>query len=251
VVIKHNNPCGAAVGETAAAAMARAFEGDPVSAYGGVVGLNRTVDEATAKVLTDPGRFVEAIIAPDFSAEALRILTTRPRWKESVRLLRVGQLSTDRPPQDGLDFRSIDGGLLVQTRDVGGEEVAPGSVVTQRQPTEAEWADLRFAWKVVKHVKSNAIVLGKQQMVVGVGAGQMSRVDAVVLAGRKAGDRARGAILASDAFFPFRDNVDEAARLGVTAIVQPGGSVRDPDCIRACDEHGLAMVFTGVRHFRH
>jgi phosphoribosylaminoimidazolecarboxamide formyltransferase/IMP cyclohydrolase len=250
VVIKHNNPCGAAVDDTLEDAFRKAYEGDPLSAYGGVLGFNREVDEATARQVTEPNRFVECVIAPGFSDAAFHLLTTRPTWKKSVRLLRTGPLA-DAAPRQALDFRRVDGGLLVQTRDVPADDFAAVKVVTKRAPTAAELADLRFAWVVCKHVKSNAIVLAHGRMVVGVGAGQMSRVDSVHLAVRKAGERSRGSVLASDAFFPFRDNIDEAAGAGVTAIVQPGGSMRDPDSIQACDEHGLAMVLTGVRHFRH
>ncbi len=250
VVIKHNNPCGAAVGNTLEEAFRKAYEGDPVSAFGGILGFNHEVDDATALQITEPNRFVECIIAPSYSPKAFEVLTTRPSWKKSVRILRTGSLGPVgvRPT---LDYRRVDGGLLVQTRDAGGADFAQVKVVTKRGPTEAELSDLQFAWLVCKHVKSNAIVLAKGGMVVGVGAGQMSRVDSVHLAVRKSGERCKGSVLASDAFFPFRDNVDEAARAGVTAIVQPGGSVRDAESIAACDEHGLAMVFTGVRHFRH
>jgi phosphoribosylaminoimidazolecarboxamide formyltransferase/IMP cyclohydrolase len=251
-VIKHNNPCGAAVGTTLEEAFRKAYEGDPLSAYGGVLAFNREVDEATAAQVTEPKRFIECLIAPGFSETAFKVLTTRPTWKNSVRLLRTGSLKADDVQARGLDFRRIDGGLLVQGRDLAGaDDWAKVKVVTKRPPTAAELADLRFAWLVCKHVKSNAIVLAKGGMVVGVGAGQMSRVDAVHLAVQKSGGRHRGSVLASDAFFPFRDNVDEAAKAGVTALAQPGGSVRDPDSVQACDEHGLAMVFTGVRHFRH
>jgi phosphoribosylaminoimidazolecarboxamide formyltransferase/IMP cyclohydrolase len=252
VVIKHNNPCGAAVGATLEEAFRKAYEGDPLSAYGGVLAFNREVDEATATQITEPKRFIECIIAPGFSDDAFRVLTTRPTWKNSVRLLRTGTLTGDDGAARGLDYRRVDGGLLVQARDLrGAKDFADLKVVTKRQPTETELADLRFAWLVCKHVKSNAIVLAKGGMLVGVGAGQMSRVDSVQLAVRKSGERHKGSVMASDAFFPFRDNVDEAARAGVTAIVQPGGSKRDADSIAACDEHGLAMAFTGVRHFRH
>jgi phosphoribosylaminoimidazolecarboxamide formyltransferase/IMP cyclohydrolase len=250
-VIKHNNPCGCAVAETLTQAFRKAFEGDPLSAYGGVLGFNRPVDEATALQISEPNRFVECIIAPDYSPEAFGVLTTRPSWRKSVRLLRTGPLAPREAKGARLDFRRLDGGLLAQERDIGGDDFALAKVVTKRAPTEQEWADLRFAWAVCKHVKSNAIVLARGEMVVGVGAGQMSRVDSVHIAVRKAGERSRVSVLASDAFFPFRDNVDEAARAGVTAVVQPGGSVRDADAVAACDEHGLAMVFTGVRHFRH
>ncbi len=249
-VIKHNNPCGAAVAATLEEAFRRAYEGDPLSAYGGVLAFNRPLDEATARQVTEPNRFVECVIAPAYEEAALHLLTTRPSWKKSVRLLRTGPLSAAGGPPS-LDFRRVDGGLLAQTRDRGGDDWAAARVVTRRQPTDAEMADLRFAWVVCKHVKSNAIVLAKGGMLLGTGAGQMSRVDSVHMAVRKAGDRSRGSVLASDAFFPFRDNVDEAAAAGVTALVQPGRSMRDQDSIQACDEHGLAMVFTGVRHFRH
>jgi phosphoribosylaminoimidazolecarboxamide formyltransferase/IMP cyclohydrolase len=250
VVIKHNNPCGAAAAESLVEAFRKAYEGDPLSAYGGVLGFNREVDEATAQQITEPNRFIECVIAPSYSEAAFRLLTTRPSWKKNVRLLRTGPIEPAAVARS-LDFRRVDGGLLVQTRDLEADDFAQAKVVTKRAPTDAEMIDLQFAWRVCKHVKSNAIVLAKGGMVVGVGAGQMSRVDSVHIAARKAGERVRGAVLASDAFFPFRDNVDEAARAGVTAVVQPGGSMRDQDSIQACDEHGLAMVFTGVRHFRH
>ncbi len=249
VVIKHNNPCGAAVGRTLEEAFRKAYEGDPVSAFGGILAFNRELDEATATQITEPNRFVECVIAPAYNEAAFRLLTTRPTWKKSVRLLRTGSL-TDGAGRS-LDFRRVDGGLLVQTRDLPADDFAQAKVVTKREPSADELADLRFAWLVCKHVKSNGIVLARGGMAVGVGAGQMSRVDSVHLAARKAGERSRGPVLASDAFFPFRDNVDEAARAGVTAIAQPGGSVRDQESIAACDEHGLAMIFTGVRHFRH
>jgi phosphoribosylaminoimidazolecarboxamide formyltransferase / IMP cyclohydrolase len=248
VVIKHNNPCGAAEEETLVAAFRKAYDGDPLSAYGGVFGFNRELDALTAEQLVEPQRFVEAIVASSYTAAALEMLTSKPKWKDSVRLLQVGPLS---PPTQGYDFRFIEGGCLVQTRDTGEVDWSSVKVATKRGPTPAEMADLIFAWHVVKYVKSNAIVLVKDGMVVGVGAGQMSRVDSVQIAVRKAGERARGSVLASDAFFPFRDNIDEAAKAGITAIVQPGGSIRDKDSIAACDEHGLAMVLTGMRHFRH
>jgi phosphoribosylaminoimidazolecarboxamide formyltransferase / IMP cyclohydrolase len=248
VVVKHNNPCGAACASTLAEAFTGAWEGDPLSAFGGILAFNRPVDSATAEALATGQRFVECIIAPDFETEAFTILTTKPTWKKNVRLLKTGPL-TGQP--QGLDYRRVDGGLLVQTRDVGADNPDQWKVVTKKKPTEDEFHALWFAWLVCKHVKSNAIVLAKGMQVVGVGAGQMSRVDSVQIAIRKARERARGSVLASDAFFPFRDNVDTAAAAGVTAIVQPGGSQRDAESIAACDEHGLAMVFTGVRHFRH
>jgi phosphoribosylaminoimidazolecarboxamide formyltransferase/IMP cyclohydrolase len=249
-VIKHNNPCGAAVADTLADAFRMAYEGDPLSAYGGVLAFNREVDEATATQITEPNRFIECVIAPGYSMAALHLLTTRPSWKKSVRLLKTGPLDEDLSAR-ALTLRDVDGGVLVQTRDRSQDDFRAARVVTKRVLTSAEMADLQFAWIVCKHVKSNAIVLAKGGTVVGVGAGQMSRVDSVHLAVRKAEERRTGAVLASDAFFPFRDNVDAAARAGITALVQPGGSMRDAESIQACDEHGLAMVFTGVRHFRH
>src|SRR5262245_43031032 len=249
VVIKHNNPCGAAIGGSLVEAFAKAYEGDPVSAFGGILGFNREVDEPTAKQLTEPNRFIECIIAPGYSAKALEIITTRPTWKKSVRLLKSGPLAA---VGGRMDYRRVDGGMLAQAADIlNGDEIARAKVVSGRSPTDAERADLTLAWTVAKHVKSNAIVLAKGGMVVGVGAGQMSRIDSTHLAARKAGDRAKGSVLASDAFFPFRDNVDMAAQFGVTAIVQPGGSVRDAESIAACNEHNMALLFTGIRHFRH
>jgi phosphoribosylaminoimidazolecarboxamide formyltransferase/IMP cyclohydrolase len=251
VVIKHNNPCGAAAAVTLAEAFHHAYEGDPLSAFGGVLAFNRPLDEETARQITEPNRFTECIIAPGYSSEAFELLTTRPTWKKSVRILRVGPLASGSTTR-GLTLRDVDGGVLVQTPDSAGrDEMAQPKVATTRSPTAAELAALRFAWLVCKHVKSNAIVLASGNVLVGVGAGQMSRVDSVHLAVRKAGERSRGAVLASDAFFPFRDNIDEAAKAGITAIAQPGGSMRDQDSIDACNEHGLAMVLTGVRHFRH
>ena len=259
VVVKHNNPCGAAVAGTLEQAFRRAWAGDVQSAFGGIIACNRVVDEATAAALTEPAarRFVECLIAPDYEPTALEMLR---RWKEHIRLLRLrGSLlrsGRGSAPAQALTLRSIDGGLLVQTADAIQEESSSWRVVTQRSPTEAERATLVFAWRVCKHVKSNAIVLARESEgggweVVGVGAGQMSRVDAVHLAVRKAAERASGAVLASDAFFPFADNVEAAAAAGITAIVQPGGSLRDADSIAAADRYGLAMLLTGIRHFRH
>jgi phosphoribosylaminoimidazolecarboxamide formyltransferase / IMP cyclohydrolase len=249
VVVKHNNPCGAAFAATLADAFQKAFDGDPLSAFGGILAFNRNLDEATALKLAEPNRFVECIIAPDFEPAAIEILTTKPTWRKNVRLLKSHALNASEPKAESLDYRRVDGGVLVQYRDRGAS--SEWKPVTKRLPSEKERADLEFAWKVCKHVKSNAIVLAKDGMVIGVGAGQMSRVDSVQIAIRKAGERVKGAVLASDAFFPFRDNVDAAAAAGITAIVQPGGSQRDADSIAACDEHGLAMLFTGMRHFRH
>lgn len=249
VVVKHNNPCGAAIAGTLSEAFLNAYAGDPTSAFGGILAFNRPVDVATAEKLAEPGKFVECIIAPDFEPAAFEILTTKPTWKKNVRLLKTGPFAA--PTGKALDFRRVDGGLLVQGRDVGSDDPSKWVVKTKRPPTAAELEALWFAWRVCKHVKSNAIVLANGSSIVGVGAGQMSRVDSTQIAIRKAGDRVRGAVLASDAFFPFRDNVDAAAEAGVVAFVQPGGSQRDAESIAACDERGLTMLFTGVRHFRH
>jgi phosphoribosylaminoimidazolecarboxamide formyltransferase / IMP cyclohydrolase len=247
VVVKHNNPCGVACAPMLVEAFRSAWDGDPQSAFGGILAFNKTVDVDTASAIMDPKakRFIECVVAPEYDPHALDALK---KWKENVRVLRTGELVGG--PQ-GLDYRRVDGGLLVQTRDVGADDPDKWKEVTKRKPTEDEFLALHFAWFVCKHVKSNAIVLANGQQVVGVGAGQMSRVDSVEIAVRKAGERSRGSVLASDAFFPFRDNVDLAAKAGIKAIVQPGGSVRDADSIAACDEHGIAMMFTGVRHFRH
>ena len=248
VVIKHNNPCGAAVADSLNVALQRALDGDPVSAFGSVLGLNRAVDAATAEVLCTPGLFIEAIAAPDFAPEAFEMLTTRPKWKANVRLLKMGALSpapAQRVP------RFINGGLLWQGADVAPDPEDQWKVVTERCPTDAELADLRFAWDVVRHVKSNAITVCKGGMLLGAGAGQMSRVDSTEIALKKAGDRARGAALGSDAFFPFPDSIDLAAAAGIAAVIQPGGSKKDDEVIAACNRHGMAMIFTGRRHFKH
>lgn len=248
-VIKHSNPCGCGEADEIGTALERAMAGDPQSAFGGIVALNRDVDAALADAIAQPNRFLEVILAPEFSDEAVEILTTRQKWGKNVRLLAVGDLSAPRDEAE-LSVRKVTGGYLVQQRDLGFDGETR-EAVSQRAPSDAETADLEFAWRVCKHVKSNAIVLVKDGAIVGVGAGQMSRVDSVFMAGHKAGERTRGAVLASDAFFPFRDSVDAAHALGVTAVIQPGGSIKDKDSIAAVDEHGMAMVFTGARHFRH
>lgn len=247
-VLKHNNPCGAATAATLGEAMRRAWEGDPVSAFGSVLGFNAPVDVAAAEFLAEPDRFVEAIVAPDFTPEAFEILTTKPKWKANVRLLKVGAIE---PGRGALELRQISGGMLCQNADDLLDDEAEWKVVTESKPTDSQLADLRFAWAVCRHVKSNAIVIAKTQAVVGVGAGQMSRVDAVEIAIKKAGDRARGGVLASDAFFPFDDSIHQTAAAGVAAVIQPGGSRRDDEVIAACNQHGLPMIFTGRRHFRH
>ena len=251
-ILKHNNPCGASVAASPDEAFELAYEGDPVSAFGGIVGLNRPVDLATAKRMAAPGRFLEAIVAPGFEPDAFAWLTTKPTWKNSVRLLDLGApIGPDAPRPTGFDLRRVEGGLLVQSWDEMEADPASGTVPTKRAPGDAERAALGFAWRVCQAVKSNAIVLARGQQLIGVGAGQMSRLDSVRIAVQKAGDRAKGAVLASDAFFPFRDGPDLAAAAGVTAIIQPGGSRRDDETLAACDEHGLAMILTGRRHFRH
>jgi len=242
-IIKHNNPCGAACGNSLAEAYFDAYEGDPVSAYGGIVGLNRKVDLETAQKINGT-LFVECIIAPDYEEKALELLMT----KKNRRILACGELSEVQP---GLEFRILRGGALIQTSDVIKEQPSDFKSVTEKKPTPEQMKSLGFAWKICKHVKSNAIVICQAEKTVGIGGGQTSRVESVIIAARKAGERAKGAVLASDAFFPMRDGIDEAAKAGVKAIIQPGGSKRDEECIKAANENGIAMVFTGVRHFRH
>lgn len=247
-VVKHNNPCGAALGDQLSSAAQKALDGDPVSAYGSVLGFNGTVDAATAEVLCAPGLFVEAIVAPDYEPAAVELLTTKPKWKNNVRLMQVGRLDA-RPA--ARHYRFIEGGALVQDADVDDAAETEWKVVTTAQPSGALMNDLRFGWTMVRFVKSNAIVLCQNEAVCGVGAGQMSRVDSVDIAIRKAGPRAAGAILASDAFFPFPDSIHRAAEAGIAAVIQPGGSIRDQEVIAACEQHGLPMIFTGRRHFKH
>ncbi len=252
VILKHNNPCGAATATGLDAAFELAYEGDPVSAFGGIVGLNRRVDLATAERICTPGRFIEAILAPEFDEDALRLIKTKPTWRNSVRLLSLGEpIGPASPKPTGFDLRRIEGGLLVQDWDAVEANPSAGPVATKRPPTDDERQSLDFAWRVCSAVKSNAIVLVRGTQLVGVGAGQMNRLDSVRIAVEKAGERARGSVLASDAFFPFRDGPDVAAKSGVTALIQPGGSKRDDETVAACDEHGLAMILTGRRHFRH
>ena len=247
-VIKHNNPCGAAVAEELAAATSKAMAGDPLSAFGSVLGFNRQVDSATAAILAEPGLFIEAIVAPGFDEDAVEILTTVPKWKNNVRLMQV----EDPGPQETLlQTRHIDGGLLLQTADVLPDEPNQWEFVTTEKPDESQLLDLGFAWQIVRHIKSNAIALCRDQALVGAGAGQMSRVDSVEIAISKAADRVQGAVLSSDAFFPFPDSIHRAADAGVAAIIQPGGSRRDDEVITACNERGIPMVFTGKRHFKH
>jgi phosphoribosylaminoimidazolecarboxamide formyltransferase/IMP cyclohydrolase len=251
VVIKHNNPCGGATDAQLSVAMRRALDGDPVSAFGSVIAVNRAVDPPTAELLAEPDRFVEAIVAPGFDLEAFRILTTKPKWKANVRLMQIQNAQAAPRTTSALQYRPIDGGFLVQEADSDLDAESEWKAVTNRQPTAEQLAELRFGWAMVRHVKSNAITLSKDRALVGVGAGQMSRVDSVEIAIRKAGDRVRGSVLASDAFFPFPDSIALAAKAGIVAVIQPGGSKRDDEVIAACNQHGLPMVFTGRRHFKH
>ena len=244
VIVKHNNPCGVGLGASPVEAYGRARETDPVSAFGGVIAFNRPVDLQAAKAMT--ATFVEVVVAPGYSAEAIDEL----RRKKDLRLLDIGTLgSTTR---GGLDLKKLVGGLIVQDRDLGAlSDLHALEVLTRRRPTEDEYAACAFAWKVCKHVKSNAIVYARTGQTVGIGAGQMSRVDSVKLAGMKAVLPVKGAVMASDAFFPFRDGLDVAAQAGITAVIQPGGSIRDQETIQSADEHDMAMILTGMRHFRH
>lgn len=244
VIVKHANPCGVAIGASLLEAYDRAYATDPESAFGGIIAFNQELDGATAKAIVER-QFVEVIIAPKVSQAAIEAVSA----KQNVRLLECGAWGG---AGDTLDFKRVNGGLLVQSSDLLLYNEL--KVVTKRQPSEQEMADLIFAWRVAKFVKSNAIVYGKGNMTIGVGAGQMSRVNSARIAGIKAehaGLEVKGSVMASDAFFPFRDGIDNAAEAGIAAVIQPGGSMRDEEVIAAADEHGMAMVFTGMRHFRH
>ncbi|MEH7117564.1 bifunctional phosphoribosylaminoimidazolecarboxamide formyltransferase/IMP cyclohydrolase [Neobacillus vireti] len=242
VAVKHMNPCGVGTGQTGFEAFTKAFAADPVSIFGGIIAFNREVDAETAGKLHEI--FLEIIIAPSFSEEALAILT----GKKNLRLLTIPFNDVKKPE---FKMTTIEGGLLVQEQDRYSLEDATITVPTKRQPTEEEWEALKLGWKVVKHVKSNAIVVSSKDMTLGVGAGQMNRVGSAEIALKQAGEKAEGAALASDAFFPMNDTVEAAAKAGITAIIQPGGSIKDADSIKKADEYGIAMVFTGVRHFKH
>jgi phosphoribosylaminoimidazolecarboxamide formyltransferase/IMP cyclohydrolase len=246
VIVKHANPCGVALGDNLLEAYDRAYKTDPTSAFGGIIAFNRELDAATAQAIVDR-QFVEVIIAPKVSPQATAIIAA----KKNLRLLECGEWSTKTT---GFDVKRVNGGLLVQDRDQGMVSVDDLTVVSQRQPTTDELRDALFCWKVAKYVKSNAIVYAKGNMTIGVGAGQMSRVYSAKIAGIKAADEnleVAGSVMASDAFFPFRDGIDAAAEAGITCVIQPGGSMRDDEVIAAANEHGMAMVFTGMRHFRH
>lgn len=246
VIVKHANPCGVAIGDDILAAYEGAYKTDPTSAFGGIIAFNRELDEETAQAIVSR-QFVEVIIAPSTSDAAAKVVATKP----NLRLLACGQWSSKTT---GFDFKRVNGGLLVQDTDQGSVTSDDLTVVTKRQPTPEEMRDLQFCWKVAKYVKSNAIVYVKNSSTIGVGAGQMSRVYSAKVAGIKAADEnleVAGSVMASDAFFPFRDGLDAAAEAGITAVIQPGGSMRDNEVIAAADEHNIAMVFTGMRHFRH
>ncbi len=243
-VIKHTNPCGVASADTLSEAYRIAEAVDSLSAFGSVVGLNRDCDLATAEEIKK--HFVEAVIAPDFNPDALEVLSK----KKNIRLLKTGAPIVRESPVEH-KMMKVKGGLLVQTGDFPALKVEELKVVTEKKPKEEELKTMVFAWKVLRHVKSNSILFAKGEQTIGIGAGQMSRVDATMIAARKAGEKAKGAVMASDAFFPFRDGVDAAAKVGISAIVQPGGSVRDEEVIAAANEHGMSMVFTGVRLFKH
>jgi phosphoribosylaminoimidazolecarboxamide formyltransferase/IMP cyclohydrolase len=247
VIVKHANPCGVSVAATPLEAYDRAYRTDPTSAFGGIIAFNRELDATTASAIIDR-QFVEVLAAPSVSAEAARVLSSKP----NVRVLELGDLG--RTPSGELEYRSVTGGLLVQTRDTGSVAESDLKVVTRRKPTQAELVDLQFAWRVCKFVKSNAIIFAQHRTTIGVGAGQMSRVYSTRIAAMKAADEqleVSGSVMASDAFFPFRDGIDAAAEYGIRAVIQPGGSKKDSEVIAAADEHGMAMVFTGMRHFRH
>ena len=247
VIVKHANPCGVALGTSQLKAYERAFQTDPTSAFGGIIAFNEALDAATAKAIVDR-QFVEVIIAPAIDEEAKAVLADR----KNVRVLACGQWSDT--PVPGWDYKRVNGGLLVQERDLGMISEGDLKVVTKKIPTPEQLADLIFSWKVAKFVKSNAIVYARDKQTIGVGAGQMSRVYSARIAGIKAADEnleVAGSVMASDAFFPFRDGLDSAAEAGISAVIQPGGSMRDQEVIDAADEHGIAMVFTGMRHFRH
>jgi len=247
VIVKHANPCGVAIGDNILEAYNRAFQTDPTSAFGGIIAFNRELDGATASAIVER-QFVEVIIAPSVTQEASDIVAAKP----NVRLLSCGEWAAERSQR--FDYKRVNGGLLVQDQDLGMVDAAALKVVSKRVPTEQEIRDLLFCWEVAKFVKSNAIVYAKNGQTIGIGAGQMSRVYSAKIAGIKAADEGLevpGSVMASDAFFPFRDGIDAAGAAGIEAIIQPGGSMRDQEVIDAADEHGMAMVFTGMRHFRH
>jgi phosphoribosylaminoimidazolecarboxamide formyltransferase/IMP cyclohydrolase len=261
-VVKHLNPCGCAIDDDICVAYRKAYEGDVVSAFGGIIAVNRPVDVELARTIMESysrfgkalgaeGFFAEVIIAPKFHEEAIEIVRTLKVWGSRVRLIETGPVDRSKIDTSEYDVRHIVGGLLLQKRDLVGWEPDVLTFPTKARPTQEQLDNLRIAWLVAKHTKSNTIIIAKNKKILGVGAGQMNRVESGLIAYKHAGDEARGAVLASDAFFPFPDNVENAAAAGIAAIVQPGGSKKDEDVIAAADQHGIAMVFTGKRHFKH
>lgn len=250
IVIKHTNPCGAAVGSGIAEAFARSYDCDPLSAFGGIVGLNRNFDLATAEQFLAGEKFLEAVVAPAFDTDAVEALVekSKKKWRKSIRLVKATPAHLSQSP---IEYRSVNGGMLAQ--NVDNRRVEPGEckIATSTIPDDRQMKELLFAWGLCKHYKSNAICITNHNALIGYGAGQTSRVDATEHALLRAGDKAKGSVLASDAFFPFPDSIEKAAAAGIKAVIQPGGSVRDDAVIEACNEHGIAMVFTGMRHFRH
>jgi len=262
IVVKHLNPCGCAVDEDILEAYRKAYEGDVISAFGGIIALNRKVDVELARTIMESysrfgkalgagGFFAEVIIAPEFEKDAVEIIRTLKSWGSRVRLMETGPIDKAKIDCGEFDARCVIGGLLLQKRDLVGWELNALTYPTKAKPTKEQLEDLRIAWLTAKHTKSNTIVLVKNRKVIGVGAGQMNRVESGLIAFKNAGDAAKGCAMASDAFFPFPDNVENAAKAGVAAIVQPGGSKKDDEVIATADKHGIAMVFTGKRHFKH
>ena len=242
VIVKHANPCGVAIGDNIATVFKQAYNTDPMSAFGGIIALNRTCTKAIAEEITKV--FVEIVLAPNYDKEALGVLDK----KQNMRVLELGNIL---PNQDKLEFRYIEGGLLVQDIDTKIIKKEDLQFVTDKQPTEQELIDMLFGWKVLKHVKSNAILIAKNNTTIGIGPGQVSRIDAVDLAIKKSGEKIKDSVLCSDAFFPFRDSIDKIAQTGIKAIIQPGGSIKDEEVIKACNEYKISMVFTGNRCFKH
>lgn len=250
IVIKHTNPCGAATGGSIAEAFARSYDCDPLSAFGGIVGLNRPFDLATAEQLIAGEKFLEAVVAPDYDEDAVDALVeqSKKKWRKSIRVVKATPAHGAHPP---VEYRSVNGGMLAQSVDARFVQPGECKVVTAKAPDDRTMKELLFAWGLCKHYKSNAICITAHKALIGYGAGQTSRVDATEHALLRAGEKAKGAVLASDAFFPFPDSIEKAAKAGISAVIQPGGSVRDEEVIKACNDHGISMVFTGMRHFRH
>jgi len=248
IIIKHTNACGAAVDEDIVQAFLKAQQADPISAYGGIIGVNRVVDLPLMKEIAKTENFFECIVAPDYTEEAFDYVKAGEKWIKRFRMFLIGDFNVERA---AATIRGIEGGVLIQETNLTGYNAETLKCATERQPTEKELEDLKFAWNIVKHTKSNAIVFCKDKVCVGVGAGQMNRADSVRLASIRSGEQSQGAVMASDAFFPFSDGIELAAEAGVKAVIQPGGSIRDKSVIAKCNELGIAMMFTGLRHFKH